>query len=233
MIIRNFTPVTILVVLAAAALFAAPKISFEAEEVSLGKMIQGEKKTITYVVKNSGDAELDVTDVRPTCGCTSTGKSSFKLKPGEKTTIPFEFNSGNFLGEVHKSVTVRSNDPSRESVSLKFTANIEAIIEIEPHYVSFEAPVNGTLSAQKIFIKNKYDLPIKQIDASIEGVDVVVMPTMPMKKLAIKKDSTQTIELSTLFSTSMAESKYGQIKLTFEYLDGRKLEKTVSVAVRK
>jgi hypothetical protein len=222
-----------MVALVAAVLFAAPKIQFEAEELDLGRLLQGESRDFSFEVKNAGDAVLEISEVRPTCGCTSTGKGQYTIKPGGKATIPFTFNTGNFMGEQHKSMSVRSNDPDRSIVNLKFSATIEAIIDLEPHYISFEVPTTGTLSVNKINITNRYTDPIKYIDADIGDLNVMLFPQVPMKKLEVRKDSTLTFELSTLFTTQLTESKYGQVKFKIEFADGRKLDKTVGVAIRK
>ncbi|HIN39785.1 MAG TPA: DUF1573 domain-containing protein, partial [Flavobacteriales bacterium] len=47
-----------------------PKIIFEKNAYDFGKIIQGEKVTLSFKFTNEGDADLIVTSARGTCGCT-------------------------------------------------------------------------------------------------------------------------------------------------------------------
>jgi hypothetical protein len=113
-----------------------------------GKMKGGEVAKYTYVFTNIGDRLLELTDVRVSCGCTTTGEWSRKADPGQTGSIPIEFNSGNFSGPVAKSITVTCNDTSQPTVALQLKATVWKPIDVTPQFavlnVSTESPSNST-----------------------------------------------------------------------------------------
>ena len=113
-----------------------------------GQIKGGEVVKYTYVFTNAGDALLEVSGVQFSCGCTSAGDWSRRVEPGKTGSIPIQFNSGNFSGQVAKTVTVTSNDTNQPSVVLQFKANIWKPIEVTPQFaalhVTSESPSNAT-----------------------------------------------------------------------------------------
>ncbi len=230
---RRFNSLFTVILLPLIAL-AGPKIFFESEDIDLGKLVQGESKEFSFVVYNKGDAVLDITEVRPTCGCTSTGKNNFSLKPGQKSSIPFTFNTGNFSGEQHKSMSVRSNDPEKPTVNLHFRALIESMVNIDPSYISMSAPVIGNAVSQAFKITNQYSFPLKTVDIEIVNIDnLIVDPKMPLKNMSVASDSSLSVTVSAFIASPLADSEYGQLKISLGFADGKKLERVMGVSIRK
>jgi len=119
----------------AAALIAAPKIEFEKESLDFGKVAAG--KPIAFTFKNTGDAELDVIEVKPGCGCTKAEARQTKLAPGESSTIEAVFNSKGFNGPIHKSITVTTNDPERTLLYISISADITSLATFRPERLNF------------------------------------------------------------------------------------------------
>lgn len=94
-----------------------PEMTFEAEEITLDPITEGEEVTIIYNFTNTGKADLVLTGARGSCGCTSTEYSPKEpLKPGEKGYIRAVFNSSGKPNKNTKTITVSSNAPEREKV---------------------------------------------------------------------------------------------------------------------
>lgn len=111
----------------AAAVFAqinAPKISVAKNHHDFGTIVEGEVVTHQFEVKNTGTAELVISQVRASCGCTAAKPEKMNLKPGEKTFVKVEFNSENRLGPQQKFVYVSSNDPNNPEYKLSFSGVI-------------------------------------------------------------------------------------------------------------
>ena len=97
-----------------------PVIKFIADEHDFGKVIQGEKVTFAFKFENSGTADLIVTDVSTSCGCTATSFTSEPLKPGSSGVIKVTFDSSNRKGFQNKTVTVISNtQPNSKVLKIK------------------------------------------------------------------------------------------------------------------
>jgi len=99
----------------------APRISVKADNHDFGTITEGEVVTHNFEIQNTGTAELIISQVRASCGCTAAKPAKMKLKPGEKTFVKIEFNSENRLGPQEKFVYVSSNDPVNPEYKLTFT----------------------------------------------------------------------------------------------------------------
>src|SRR5262245_20732698 len=68
----------------------SPKIVFLTPSFDFGKARTGDSVKHTLVFTNIGDATLEISNVRPGCGCTTTGEWTKKVEPGKTGTIPIQ-----------------------------------------------------------------------------------------------------------------------------------------------
>jgi hypothetical protein len=88
----------------------APIISFDSTTCNFGTLAIGEKYPHTFRFTNTGQSPLIITQVNPSCGCT-TAKDwpQQPIAPGESGQISIEFNSTGNSGKVDKSISVLTN----------------------------------------------------------------------------------------------------------------------------
>jgi hypothetical protein len=86
-----------------------PVIEFDQMNYDFGTLVEGETVSGTFIVTNKGKVDLIITDVKPSCGCTTPDWTKDAIAPGETGEIKFEFNSANRVGKQNKSITVKSN----------------------------------------------------------------------------------------------------------------------------
>ena len=133
---------------AAATNTAGPRIQFATPVHDFGQIKGGEVVKYTYVFTNVGQQLLEITAVQAGCGCTTAGDWSRRVEPGQTGSIPIQFNSGSFNGQIAKSVTVTCNDANQPTVMLQLKATIWKPIEITPQLaalnVTSESPANAT-----------------------------------------------------------------------------------------
>lgn len=121
----------LLLACAAATLMAqAPVISFDKTHYDFGRITPERKVAAKYRVTNTGNAYLNITQVRPSCGCTATVLGKWSMAPGESTDLEAMFDPKGLKGGVRKSIEVVSNDPRNPSLSL--TLEAEVVQEIMP-----------------------------------------------------------------------------------------------------
>jgi len=82
----------------AAAITSGPRIEFDTNVYNFGKVSSGELVRHDFIFTNTGTSTLEITDVRPGCGCTTAGTWDKKVEPGKTGLIPLQFNSANFGG---------------------------------------------------------------------------------------------------------------------------------------
>ena len=87
---------------------AQAKISFETETVDYGLILKGSDGIRVFRFTNTGDAELVVTNVKSSCGCTVPKKPEGPIAPGASGSIEVKYDT-NRVGPIRKTVTVYSN----------------------------------------------------------------------------------------------------------------------------
>ncbi len=133
--------VSLLILLIGLGLFAQetqPKLEFSSTEFNFGTVEKGEKVSYEYEFTNSGNAELEIKDVKPTCGCTTAKPEKLNYDKGETGKIAVTFDSTRFAGAITKTIVVVSNDPDTPRMQLKLTGKI--LQEVDANPVSLAIP---------------------------------------------------------------------------------------------
>ncbi len=129
---------------AAATNAPGPLIAFETPNYDFGKVNSGDPVKYTYIFTNIGDETLYLTNVAPSCGCTTAGEWTKVVEPGKTGVIPVQFNSAGYpAGPVLKMVTVTSNDKLHPSVGLQLKGTIWKAIDVVPPYAILNIPAES------------------------------------------------------------------------------------------
>jgi hypothetical protein len=95
-----------------------------------GRVPQGETLQYDFVLRNDGDSVLEINEVRPSCGCTTTGDWPHTLQPGQSGTLPVRVETAHFVGPIIKTIAVVTNDATRNETTLELRANIWTEISV-------------------------------------------------------------------------------------------------------
>lgn len=90
-------------------------ISWKSEEIDLGEIPVGTPKSITFEFKNTGDTAVLITEVKASCGCTTTDYTKSPIQPGATATIVASYNAAT-KGAFKKNVTVTTNAETTSKV---------------------------------------------------------------------------------------------------------------------
>lgn len=100
-----------------------PKLVIASLEHSFGKVKPGTPLTYAFKIKNQGDSNLEITNVAPSCGCT-TSEFDKVIAPGKEGKVILEVKkTDGYKGEVTKNATVTTNDPNHQTFQLILRAN--------------------------------------------------------------------------------------------------------------
>src|SRR5437016_3299246 len=122
---------------AATVAATGPRIQFSETSFDFQKVQPTEQPRHDFVFTNTGQSVLEITDVRPVCGCTTAGAWDRQVQPGKTGKIPLTFNPGSYRGPVVKGATVTCNDPAQGSINLQFQATVWRPIDVQPQSVYF------------------------------------------------------------------------------------------------
>jgi hypothetical protein len=169
--------------LAAAAATAQPKITMlEGSTFDLGSLYRGSVAERTLTIKNVGSEELVLGRVEASCGCTGAVVSNDHIPPGKTGKLQITFNSKNFTGAVHKTVTVSSNDPETPRALVEFTAMIIDEIVVAPPQFWFKDAEVGRVSSVTITVRNGGNEPLRLTGfrTQLAGM-TITLPTNPIE----------------------------------------------------
>jgi hypothetical protein len=163
---------------------AQPKVEITPADFNLGTVDEGVKAKATFTIKNVGNADLIIYDVRPTCGCTIASLSSKIIAPGKTATLDAFYNSQYASGLIRKYINVSTNDVKTGNISLVLTANVKAKpapdIALSVYMLANIQIPSGGSTQRSLAISNpgQIDLLINEIaatqgiQADIDGVKV-------------------------------------------------------------
>lgn len=138
----------------------------------------------TILVRNIGNEELHITQVRPGCGCTTAPLDKDKLKQGDTARIKVELNIGATNGNLTKSITITSNDSKDRDRIYYLKAEVVRAVQFTPNqYFAFTELRVGETAEAKITIRNTSTEPIVLSDFELpEGVTLNAKQTVTIKE---------------------------------------------------
>jgi rhodanese-related sulfurtransferase len=126
-IVAMFTIVGLFGVAAAAAPMISVDHSVYAVTVQSGSLV-----THSFLLTNTGDETLTLSNVRTSCGCTTAALAKRDLPPGESVSVEATVNTKGFHGTVTRTITVSSNDPVTPSITLRIDTTIADVAPAPP-----------------------------------------------------------------------------------------------------
>lgn len=100
-----------------------PKIKFDKTEYDFGQLIEGEVVKYAFKFTNVGKADLIISNVHASCGCTVAEYPQKAIAPGSSANIKVKFNSKGRTGFQNKSITVGTNGIPAKHI-LRIKANV-------------------------------------------------------------------------------------------------------------
>lgn len=111
-----------------------PRIEAASTSHDAGRVRRGKKIEVDFEIRNRGDAQLKIKDVRPECGCTVASFDK-TIEPGAVGKVHAVLDTQNFDGPIAKRISVLSNDPDAPRLVLTIQAEVQAILRAQPGYV--------------------------------------------------------------------------------------------------
>ncbi len=110
-----------------------PKIHISSQKIDLGEVMHSEFAEGSFLLGNSGNAPLKVTEIESSCGCTVVDfEPGVVIAPGQKKSIKVSVDTIGKVGEIRKKLVVKSNDP--------LTPEIDVFIYVRVKLADHESP---------------------------------------------------------------------------------------------
>jgi hypothetical protein len=214
-------------IMSAYTVFAGPKMEIEPQTFNSPDIIAGTttKVSAVFTVKNTGDAPLKLTTVKPSCGCTVV-KFDSTVQPGKSTKIESVVNIPGYRnGNYNKQITVKSNaDDSTTRLLIKFS--IIPAVDISDKAVDFDSSSVRKPKSITLFSK-KEDLKVNSVQYVADTMDI------PMKFNWTKTDSVNDqgmrIFKLDLFLPSKVQKGTGKINIALNHENQKELSITGNI----
>lgn len=102
-----------------------PRILVSEEEWDFGKVIQGEKPTHIFIVKNVGEGDLIIESLKESCACIEASISTTLIRPGESAELEVSYDTTDYVGKDEKHVHIYSNDPQEPDKRIELYVETE------------------------------------------------------------------------------------------------------------
>lgn len=146
---------------------AQPVIDIAEKIKDFGVVAKGEKLKAVFEVRNTGKAPLEISQVRPTCGCTVASFDK-TIPPGGAGKVNAEVDTQSFSGPISKAIMVFSNDTTSPQVNLVVKAEVKSFIEVLPRpLIMFRSVLQGEPATEKLTLVSAdgSDFKITSVDA--------------------------------------------------------------------
>jgi uncharacterized membrane protein len=121
-----------LIFVMAGAVYAQGKVEVVGGDTYDWGAVAPAKLKTTIEVKNVGDDTLKITNVRPSCGCTTAPIDKNMLMPGESGKISVEIDMTSRTGPTTKTITVSSSDPKNPTQIIYLKADVKRAMTFNP-----------------------------------------------------------------------------------------------------
>lgn len=139
-----------------------------------GVVPKGEKISHDFVIRNEGDAPLEITQVKPACGCTVVDFDK-TIAPGKTGKVNSVVDTATFSGAIAKGVTVFTNDPATPRLELTVRAKVEPHIAVKPGYARYLTvqgeEKSGTI-AQNLWTSDGSPMDVVKVESPYEFLKV-------------------------------------------------------------
>lgn len=105
------------------ALLPAPRAVTPFTTFSFGDVYGGEVISQIFIIRNDGDADLQIKGFIAGCGCAATRWDSV-IAPGKEGTATLEVQTVSQSGGIFKTAEMHTNDPDRPTITFSLSANV-------------------------------------------------------------------------------------------------------------
>jgi len=152
-----------------------PDLRLDAYTLDLGVLNEGEKKEAILSLRNAGNKELEISQVRSTCGCTVALISDKNIKSGGAGELKITFDSTGRQGIWGEKVYIQSNDMVTPLVQVQVIGTVQSSrLLLSPRSIVIRRNIRrGESASRQIYLFNDTgkDLQVKEVKADIPFIE--------------------------------------------------------------
>lgn len=189
----------------------APRIVLSQNAWDFGEVWHPLSPVLKLGVKNEGNADLLISRVKTTCGCTLASAGKSQLNPGESTEIRVEFETRGKQEKVTSKVLIDSNDSERPHIEFPVSGFVKRAVTREPLgglVIRTLSTAPGQIGNLRLKNQTEQPLKLKLLAKNIDELDVEIKEDKPGQECTLIGRTTKPVRDGTtrgqfLFSTGL------------------------------
>lgn len=180
-----------------------PKAVVEEELYKFGEMAVGQSLSHKFVLKNEGEAPLEVKKGNTTCKCTLSEMKDNAVAPGESIEIELIWTPKTPQENFGQTATIWTNDPKNQEMKLQIEGTVNNLISFTGDSLgspNWSLPVMATSEpvsfTGKIHTKYLDDFNILEIESSKPGLTSSSKPLTPEELKEVDAKSGYAIKIT-------------------------------------
>jgi hypothetical protein len=146
----------------------SPSIEVPETSYDFGEAYEGEAIKHEFVVKNTGEGALEISQVRVGCSCTVVHFDR-TIPPGGEGKIAVQVNLGSMEGKIQKTADIFSNDPQKSRITLQISGEVRSFIEVLPSAMIFFQGMADQLKEETIELRSSPQVfHVKGVESNID-----------------------------------------------------------------
>ncbi len=174
-----------------------PKAQVDSAVHDFGRMDPLTVREHVFVIRNVGDAPLELTEGPTTCKCTLASLGQRTVPPGGKAHVVVQWNSGRDPAYAH-SATIYTNDPLHKALQLSIKGTVATMFRAVPEQLVFSRVTPGdTPSATAVVYSQLWDdMELEPIEPSLDGMVVTISEVDTVEKDPLQARSARRITVT-------------------------------------
>jgi hypothetical protein len=167
----------------------------------------------TFHFKNTGRTTVTITDVHPSCGCTTAELSRRRFEPGEQGDIRATFNFEGATGPQQKTIAVTTSDAPQRPETLTLRVTIPELIHYSSRLVLWQ--LGSEPAERQVIVTSAKEIASIDPDAAANpGLNIRVETLERGKKYRLRlrpKSAAQLANLRVPFEATFADHTKAQL----------------------
>lgn len=161
-------------------------LTWETRQIQLDAKLGDKEAVAVFHFKNTGSAAIVITQIQPTCTCTTVDLFKWSYAPGESGEIKAVFTFGDRVGPQEKFINVTTDDPVTPITLLSLQITIPELLSYTPRILRWTKGSPPTEQSVAIAVAESHRISTVEItDPKPEAFTVRIEPVEPGKKYAL------------------------------------------------
>lgn len=210
-----------------------PRAVVEQNEFDFGVIEPESGGEHVFVIRNEGDAPLQLRNAGKTCKCVGVEISSRVVPPGEAATVRLQYEARFVAEEYRHGASIATNDPENEFIKFRVNGRVKTVIAAEPNCALFERVLPGESDLRRfvVYSQDWDSFAVQEVKASLESLQVELEPasTSQLAKLRAKSGYSVIVKIPNNLPVGVFHE---WIQLDISRTDGEEESRTVNVDVQ-